>query len=174
VEGAVSERELLRRRAARVLVLDRAGRLLLLRGVDPSTPDRPFWFTVGGGLEPGETARAGAVRELYEETGLVVSEDDLVGPVFTDDSAFAFDRYWIEQSNDFFAVRVDAIETRPARPEVTEVASIQASAWWTLDQLGAHADARPHDGPGRSGEAVYPAGLADVLRAALLATEARP
>jgi 8-oxo-dGTP pyrophosphatase MutT (NUDIX family) len=170
VEGAVSEREILRRRAARVLVLDHAGRLLLLRGVDPSTPDRPFWFTVGGGLEPGETARAGAVRELYEETGLVVSEEELVGPVFTDDSAFAFDRYWIEQSNEFFAVRVEATETAPARPEATEVASIQASAWWTLDQLRAHADGRSQDGPGRPGESVYPAGLADLLESALLAT----
>jgi 8-oxo-dGTP pyrophosphatase MutT (NUDIX family) len=168
----VSERELLRRRAARVLVLDRVGRLLLLRGVDPSTPDRPFWFTIGGGLEPGESARAGAVRELYEETGLVVGEEDLVGPVFTDDSAFAFDHYWVEQSNDFFAVRVDATQTTPARPEASEVASIQGAAWWTGEQLRAHADGRPHDGPGRPGEPLYPARLADVLDSALLATQA--
>jgi 8-oxo-dGTP pyrophosphatase MutT (NUDIX family) len=166
----MSERELLRRRAARVLVLDRADRLLLLRGVDPSTRDRPFWFTVGGGLEPGETPRAGAVREVHEETGLLVREDDLVGPVFADDSAFPFDRYWIEQTNDFFAVRVDAAETRPACPDASEVASIQASAWWTVAQLRAQADGRAHDGPGRPGEAVYPAGLADVFESALLAT----
>jgi 8-oxo-dGTP pyrophosphatase MutT (NUDIX family) len=166
----MSERQLLRRRAARILVLDRADRLLLLRGVDPSAPARPFWFSVGGGLEPGETPRAGAVRELHEETGLVVSEDDLVGPVFADDSAFAFDRYWIEQSNDFFAVRVDAGETRPACPDASEVASIQASAWWTVAQLRAQADGRAHDGPGRPGEAVYPPGLAAVLESALLVT----
>jgi 8-oxo-dGTP pyrophosphatase MutT (NUDIX family) len=170
VESAVSEREILRRRAARVLVLDREGRLLLLRGVDPSTPDHPFWFTVGGGLEPGETAPAGAVRELYEETGLVVSEDDLVGPVFTDHSAFAFDRYWIEQSNDFFAVRVQDAVIRPAGQETTEVASIQGTGWWTLDQLRAHADGRPHGGPGAPGQPVYPAALADVLESAILAT----
>jgi 8-oxo-dGTP pyrophosphatase MutT (NUDIX family) len=166
----VGERELLRRRGARVLVLDRSGRLLLLRGVDPSAPDRPFWFTVGGGLEPGETPRSGAVRELYEETGLVVAEEDLVGPVFSDDTAFAFDRYWIEQSNDFFAVRVDAVPTGPAQLDASEVASILASAWWTLDELRAHADGRPHDGPGQGCEPVYPPGLAAVLRSALLAT----
>jgi 8-oxo-dGTP pyrophosphatase MutT (NUDIX family) len=165
----LTQRQLLRRRAARILVLDLADRLLLLRGIDPAVPERPFWFTVGGGLEPGETARAGAVRELHEETGLVVSEDDLVGPMFSDDSAFAFDRYWIEQSNDFFAVRVDATEATPAQLEATEVASIQGSAWWTLVQLRAHDAGHPHDGPGRPGETVYPAALADVLASALLA-----
>ena len=170
----MTRRELLKRRAARVLVLDRGGRLLLLRGVDPSDPERPFWFTVGGGLEPGETARAGAVRELYEETGLVAAEDELVGPVFTDDSAFAFDRYWIEQSNDFFAVRVEAMQIAPGRPEATEVASIQESAWWTLDELRAQADGRAHGGPGRPDEPVYPVGLADVLEAALVATGTAP
>lgn len=165
----MTERELLRRRAARVLVLDPADRLLLLRGIDPASPERQFWFTVGGGVEPGETARAGAVRELSEETGLVVAEADLVGPVFSDDSAFAFDRYWIEQSNEFFAVRVEPTEMRPARLEATEVASIQGSAWWTLEQLRDHEAGRAHDGPGRRGETVYPVALAEVLASALLA-----
>ena len=35
----------------------------------------------GGAMEEGETARAAARRELAEETGLVVSEDDLL-PVY--------------------------------------------------------------------------------------------
>jgi 8-oxo-dGTP pyrophosphatase MutT (NUDIX family) len=163
----VGERELLRRTGARVLVLDPADRVLLLCGVDPATPDRPFWFTVGGGLEPGETARAGAVRELVEETGYVVPEEHLVGPVFADETAFAFDRWWIEQTNDFFAVRVAGAVPGAAAPAPTEVASIQTSAWWTLEQLRAQADGRPHDGPGRPGEPVYPAELADVVEAAL-------
>ncbi|HVN12957.1 MAG TPA: NUDIX domain-containing protein [Kineosporiaceae bacterium] len=169
----MSERELLRRRAARVLVLDVADRLLLLRGIDPAVPDRSFWFTVGGGLERGETLRAGAVRELHEETGLVVTEEALVGPVYSDESSFAFDRWWIEQRNDFFAVRVEETTVRPAALEDIEVASIQASAWWTADQLRAQADGRPNDGPGRPGEIVYPQELAAVLEAAVLALRPR-
>lgn len=44
--------------------------LLLLR-----TPDRGgFWQTVSGGLERGETAWQTALREVHEETGLMVTE----------------------------------------------------------------------------------------------------
>ena len=39
------------RTGARVLLLDARGRVLLLRGHDPATPDRSYWFTVGGGLD---------------------------------------------------------------------------------------------------------------------------
>ncbi|MDR7254472.1 8-oxo-dGTP pyrophosphatase MutT (NUDIX family) [Nocardioides sp. BE266] len=41
----------------------------------PVWPDT--WCFPGGGLEPGETPRAGAVRELAEETGIELSADSL-------------------------------------------------------------------------------------------------
>jgi 8-oxo-dGTP pyrophosphatase MutT (NUDIX family) len=161
------ERELLRRRAARVLVVDPADRVLLLRGCDPAVPGPRFWWTVGGGLDAGESARAGAVRELHEETGLLVAEDALVGPLHHDVSSFAFDRWWVEQENEFFAVRVAGWTTAPAALEATETASIDGAGWWSLRQLRAHAAGRPHDGPGRPEEPVYPPDLADVLESAL-------
>ncbi|MEW9855528.1 NUDIX hydrolase [Novosphingobium sp. M1R2S20] len=56
------------RPAARILLLDRAGRVLLFR-FDP--PDRPpFWCTPGGALDPGESYEQAARRELLEETGI--------------------------------------------------------------------------------------------------------
>lgn len=163
------ERELLRRRAARVLVVDPADRLLLLRGKDPADPGPRFWWTIGGGLEPGESARAGAVRELHEETGIVLAEDALVGPVHSDYTSFAFDRYQVEQENEFFAVRVEGWTTAPAALEAIETASIDGAGWWTVQQLRAQAEGRRHDGPGLPGEPVYPPDLADVLEAALAA-----
>jgi 8-oxo-dGTP pyrophosphatase MutT (NUDIX family) len=57
-----------RRDSARVIVIDRAGRVLLLSGDDPHTPDGPFWLTPGGGTEPGESLLDTAVRELREAT----------------------------------------------------------------------------------------------------------
>lgn len=56
------------RRAARLVVVDASGRVLLLRYDDPP-PMGVHWSTPGGGIEPGETERGAARRELREETG---------------------------------------------------------------------------------------------------------
>jgi len=61
------------RTAGRAVVLDPTGRVLMIRGEDPHDPNRGgFWFTPGGGLDPGESAEAGIRRELLEELGLSV------------------------------------------------------------------------------------------------------
>ncbi|MFJ8648632.1 NUDIX hydrolase [Streptomyces sp. NPDC093546] len=57
------------RPAARVICLDAAHRLLLLRWRDPHS-GAWLWEPPGGGVEPGETPFAAARRELAEETGL--------------------------------------------------------------------------------------------------------
>ena len=50
------------RQTARVLPVDDEGRVLLLHGWDPHHPDRPFWFTIGGAADPGESLRAAGAR----------------------------------------------------------------------------------------------------------------
>jgi len=56
------------RPAARIILLDRQGRLLLFRFDPPNRP--PFWCTPGGALDPGESYEEAARRELLEETGI--------------------------------------------------------------------------------------------------------
>ena len=55
---------------ARVLVFDDEGRVLLVRHTY-----MPGWFLPGGGVERGETMKAAAVRELYEEVGITPEGD---------------------------------------------------------------------------------------------------
>jgi 8-oxo-dGTP diphosphatase len=57
--------------SASVIIEDRGRVLLLLRG--PNDAWMPLrWDLPGGSLEPGETARQAAAREVREETGLRV------------------------------------------------------------------------------------------------------
>lgn len=68
-----------RRPTARVLLLDAQDRILLMRGRLPGGADRDgAWFTVGGGLEPGEDWLTAAAREIAEETGIA---DAVLGPI---------------------------------------------------------------------------------------------
>src|SRR4051794_6467454 len=97
------------RNAARVLLLDPDDRVLLVLGGDPADPAAgTWWITPGGGVEPGEDARAAALREAFEETGHRV--EDLRGPVARRSSVFPFDGRLIEQREQYFVARVPAFE----------------------------------------------------------------
>jgi 8-oxo-dGTP diphosphatase len=61
------------------VIKDGAGRLLLVkRGHEPG---KGLWSIPGGRIEPGESDEAALVREVREETGLVVTAGRLVGAV---------------------------------------------------------------------------------------------
>jgi mutator protein MutT len=64
------------------IVHDDARRLLLVRRGRP--PHAGSWSLPGGRIEAGETPRQAVVREVAEETGLVVVPDRLVGQVKRD------------------------------------------------------------------------------------------
>lgn len=123
------------RRAARVLLVDAAGRVLLLRGFDPARPHHRYWFTVGGGLEPRESAADGAARELLEETGLRVPAQALGEPVWREVSEFPFDGRWYRQEQDFYLLRVPSWEVDVSGHNELERASVDGYRWWSRDEL---------------------------------------
>jgi ADP-ribose pyrophosphatase YjhB (NUDIX family) len=61
------------------IITDAAGRLLLIkRGHQPG---KGLWSIPGGRVEPGETDEQAVIREVREETGLVVQPGRLIGAV---------------------------------------------------------------------------------------------
>lgn len=141
------------RTAARVLLVDEADRVLLVRGHDVDQPERSWWFTVGGGLEPHESPRDGAIREVREETGLALDPSALVGPVLTRSAIFDFVAHRCRQDEEFFLARIpgDSVLASDGWTEL-EASVLDEMRWWDLDELsGVQIE-------------VFPEGLPDLVR----------
>ncbi|MFJ4655701.1 NUDIX domain-containing protein [Nocardia sp. NPDC088792] len=151
------------RTSARIVLLDEQDRVLLLRGVDPQIPDVPFWFTIGGGIETGETLREAAIRELYEETGYPADSSALRGPLWRRVAVFPFNGELIRSEELFFALRAKNFTPEPGSLDFIERRSIIGNQWCTPTDI-AHLD--------HVGETVYPYHLDQLLPEAIAAADA--
>lgn len=120
---------------ARVLPVDREGRVLLLRGRDPSRPDDPYWFTIGGAVEPGESLSEAAAREMREEVGIVVDPALLGAPVAMATVAFSWSGKVYEQNQAFFAFPMDGAVVSFDGQEPGERATIDSHGWLLPEEL---------------------------------------
>jgi 8-oxo-dGTP pyrophosphatase MutT (NUDIX family) len=128
--------------------------VLLVEGHDLDRPERHWWFTVGGGIAAGESPQEAAARELFEETGLQVQPQELVGPVLTRTAIFDFLGHPICQDEQFFVLHLDRArepgELSDAGWTSVERDFMDGMRWWPLAELAAAA------------VVVYPAELAGV------------
>jgi 8-oxo-dGTP pyrophosphatase MutT (NUDIX family) len=140
------------RRAARVLLVDAAGRVLLFEGHDPERPEAgSWWFTVGGGLDEGESHREAAARELFEETGLSVAPETLGAVVLERVARFSLAGTAYHQQEEFFLAQVDEHAVDTAGFTRFEESFVLGHRWWSRTELRATDDQ------------VFPAELADLL-----------
>ncbi|WP_433167666.1 NUDIX hydrolase [Kribbella sp. CA-247076] len=126
-----------RRTTARVLPVRPDGRVLLLHGWDPLKPQTPYWFTIGGGVEAGETVAEAASRELREEVGIHLPMESLGTPLATNTVEYEWGGCPIIQHQTVFAVAVDGVDVTFANQEQLELETISAHGWWYGDDLEA-------------------------------------
>ncbi len=123
-----------------------------------------WWFTPGGGVHRGETVRAAAVRELFEETGYACTEAE-IGPVIATTSGLwrADEGKLFLGAHSFFFLRVPHSALNTDGQEDLERSMITGHRWWPVSELRA------------ATERVVPLGLADLLDPLLRGdTPARP
>jgi len=128
----------MRRRAARVVLLNRHRHVLLLRASDPLDRSKPPWWEIpGGGLDPHETSEDGARRELWEEAGIADAE---IGPcVWVQHARFTFAGLRFDQHERIHVAWCDAdgddATYRPGSLEALEAMAFTGRRWWPLEEL---------------------------------------
>ncbi len=112
--------------------MDAAGRLLVVKRNDTGE-----WSLPGGYLHLGENAAHGAVREIYEETGLHIEPQELLG-------LSAQPRPWVYPNGDHAMAVIAVFRARllggEAQPDLNEVTGV---GWMTPEELLA-VDAHPN------------------------------
>ncbi|SDJ57225.1 NUDIX hydrolase [Streptomyces indicus] len=135
------------RRAARVAVLAPDGSLFLLRYENEEVG--PHWAMPGGGLDEGETPRAGALRELHEETGW--RDLALGGLLCTWEHDFTRAGIPVRQHEHIYGAHGPRRAPGPEVAEAHAADGILGARWWTPAELAS------------TQEALWPPQLAAVL-----------
>jgi 8-oxo-dGTP diphosphatase len=154
------------RHTARLIVLDPNQRLLLIRFQDSTihkpdgTPSsEPFWATVGGEIEGGETFRQALIRELKEETGLTEDDAQISRCIWHGEHELKFGGEMVHFHEQFALARVRQCEIRMEGMTEYEHQVCRGHKWWTLPEIRT------------SREKIYPPNLAalvePILRGAL-------
>ena len=134
------------REAVRCLLVDHAGRALLVRYTDERAL-ASWWGVPGGGLDPGEDHLAAVHRELREELGQL--DDFQVGPWIGRRCHTFWLGRWMTQRERWVLCRPEPFQVDPAHVTSLAAEGIAELRWWSADELrAAAAVVTPRDLPG--------------------------
>jgi 8-oxo-dGTP pyrophosphatase MutT (NUDIX family) len=126
----------LKRHTARVLPVNREGRVLLQLGRERLPRVDRYWMTIGGGKARGETLAQAGARELREEAGIEIGPATLGEPIGTTVVEYAvFKLVPVKQYQTYFAVAVEGAVVSPEHQSLIERLSIERHEWLTAEEL---------------------------------------
>jgi 8-oxo-dGTP diphosphatase len=125
------------RPAARILLTDPAGRVLLFRFVVDDRP--PFWCTPGGAVDPGESYDEAAGRELREETGLDLACGPEIAQRTVEFVTIEGDPVWADER--YYHVRYTGGEIHAGGHTELERRVMREWRWFAPDELARHDEA---------------------------------
>lgn len=143
------------RRVSRVVLLDENDRFLLLLTASPRLQTPVVrWLTPGGGVEDHESHAEGAIRELFEETGLRV--ESVGDPIWSIEGQSIFNDGHVQSTySEYFVVRTTSFELTNENWMDNEFVDITDVRWWTVEELNT------------SGEKYSPEPLLEVIQLAI-------
>ena len=131
------------RPTARVLLVNPADEVFLINThFDPELGLEPRWLTPGGGIDEGEAVREAAIRELFEETGLQITDSEL-GEVFWQTSGrwdWADGIRYQTYTDTIFMLRVEDFVLDDTHWTPEEHRDILESRWWKVSELIAYGE----------------------------------
>ncbi len=119
------------RRAARIIVLDPAGRALMFRFDVADRP--PFWVTAGGECDPGESFDDAARRELLEETGIVADPGPEIARI--EPEFITVEGEPVRADERYYLVRAASNVIDTSRHTELEQKVMTQHRWFTMDEL---------------------------------------
>ena len=147
------------RPTARVLLVNPANEVLMFKThFDPEVELPPRWLTPGGGIDEGETELETAVRELYEETGMVIDPEVLGEPILVASGTWLWGDgiHSHTYTDTIYELQIETFHPGTSGFTKDELRDVLEIRWWKIGDLLA------------SGEPVAPHELPSWLRANLL------
>jgi 8-oxo-dGTP pyrophosphatase MutT (NUDIX family) len=149
-----SDLPIVERDVVRLVVRDGGDAILLFHTRELSAPELGTWWELpGGGIDPGETYVEAALRELREETGIVVMPEQVGLPTWRRIGVFRHRGVRHLQHERVVQVRLDG-----ARPRIDETGRLDYERedyfdhrWWPIHEVV------------DSGELFYPRSLPRLL-----------
>ena len=124
--------------AVRLVVLDARDQLLAFHTHDDEYPSLGAWWELpGGGLDPGETYVDAAVRELREETGIVIAPTAVGPATWRRLSSFIYRGERRVQSEVVSAVRLSDVapDIDESLRDEKEADSYHGYRWWPAAEV---------------------------------------